>query len=100
MLHRIVRMVFDEESKSEFINKFYQKQPKIQAMPGCISVDLMNDERDEMALSTYSLWKSADDLENYRQSELFLSTWEEVKPLFKEKAKAWSYTKHQRDEVH
>lgn len=96
MLHRIVRLVFDEESKSTFTDIFYRKQASIQAMEGCISVDLMNDERDENALATYSLWEDEKYLEAYRHSELFLTTWEEVKPLFRGKAKAWSYTKHTR----
>lgn len=100
MLHRIVRMVFDKDTKAQFTDIFYQKQPFIQAMDGCISVDLMNDERDEMAMATYSLWESEQYLEAYRHSELFIETWKEVKPLFSEKAKAWSYTKHVADENH
>ncbi len=100
MLHRIVRMVFTEESKERFIQIFYQKQAFIQAMPGCISVDLMNDERDVHAMATYSLWNSEEDLEAYRHSDLFIETWKEVKPLFSEKAKAWSYTKHLPHEDH
>ena len=41
-------------------------------------------------LFTYSSWNAAEDLENYRNSELFKETWSYVKSLFEAKAEAWS----------
>lgn len=98
MLYRVVRMVFQEETKDAFIDIFYKKQTFISAFPGCISVDLMDDKRDPMALATWSVWDHEDSLEAYRNSDLFKVTWDEVKPLFAGKPKAWSYTKHVVDE--
>ena len=39
---------------------------------------------------TISHWDSEAALELYRQSELFKFTWAKTKPLFEEKAQAWS----------
>ena len=98
MLYRVVRMVFSEITKSDFVKIFYAKQSAIEASEGCIEVFLMQDERDPMAMATWSLWKEEKYLDQYRNSELFIVTWEEVKPLFTERARAWSFTKHVRDE--
>lgn len=87
-------MVFKEEEKANFIRAFYDKQPHIRAFDGCLDVILLEDQRDQLALSTYSLWESNKALENYRKSDLFVTTWAEVKPMFAEKAQAWSYIKH------
>lgn len=39
---------------------------------------------------TLSHWESEENLEQYRQSELFKSTWAKTKVLFREKAQAWT----------
>ena len=39
---------------------------------------------------TYSYWNSENDLNEYRNSELFAKVWAETKPMFAEKAQAWS----------
>jgi len=41
-------------------------------------------------LFTYSKWNTPEDLENYRNSELFKETWSYVKQLFEARAEAWS----------
>lgn len=91
-------MVFTPQSKAIFIDIFNEKKSKIKAFEGCFSVDLLQDEREENAMATWSIWESNEKLELYRNSEMFKATWEKVKPLFADKAKAWSYTKHGGDE--
>ena len=88
-------MVFKPEEKERFIQLFYEKQSFIEAFEGCISVDLMVDKRNENALATWSIWQEESFLDQYRQSALFIQTWEEVKPMFSEKARAWSFEKHE-----
>lgn len=92
MLHRIVRMVFQESEVEHFIRIFNKKKAFIEGFEGCVSVMLVEDLRSEHAMATISIWESEENLEAYRNSDLFLETWKEVKPLFAEKAKAWSYT--------
>ena len=94
MLYRIVRMEFEASRKDDFIRAFYSKQPFIKAFPGCIDVALMQDERDVNSMATWSLWESNNDLEAYRSSDLFKETWDNVKPMFSGKPKAYSLTKH------
>ena len=43
--------------------------------------------------STYSNWNSLEDLETYRKSELFRTTWDKVKPLFSSSPMAFSMEK-------
>jgi len=99
MLNRIVRMVFSEESKPRFIETFYKKKPFIEAFSGCDSVRLMEDESDPLVLYTFSLWDKNESLQKYRNSAMFAETWRHVKPMFTEKAQAFSLLKHSQDET-
>jgi heme-degrading monooxygenase HmoA len=42
---------------------------------------------------TYSYWETEQDLENYRNSELFDTVWSFTKKLFNDKPEAWSVDK-------
>jgi len=59
-------------------------------MPGCESLQLLQDKIIPGILFTFSRWKNEASLENYRQSELFIETWRKTKALFDQKAEAWS----------
>ncbi|MEO5911801.1 MAG: antibiotic biosynthesis monooxygenase family protein [Pelobium sp.] len=87
---RLVKMCFQEEHISLFKEIFKASQSKIENMPGCLKVDLHQEINEKNTFFTISHWESEEDLENYRKSELFISTWKKVKPLFKVKAEAWS----------
>lgn len=97
MLYRVVHMVFQEDKIKDFIHEFYKKQALIEANEGCHKVYLMEDTRNKNAMATWSLWETEEHLNAYRNSEMFAETWKTVKPMFSEKAKAYSLTKH---EVH
>jgi len=90
MITRIVKMTFKPENIESFKEIFYASRKLIGAFEGCIRVDLMNDINNENIFFTLSIWNSEDDLNAYRQSYLFNNTWSKVKPLFSEKAEAWS----------
>lgn len=98
MLYRVVHMVFKEDKIDDFIKLFYNKQALIEANEGCKKVWLMTDSRNKYAMATWSLWESEDHLNKYRHSEMFEDTWKTVKPMFAEKAKAYSLIKHELDE--
>jgi len=87
---RIVKMVFSSHSSEAFLKHFHNSAPKIRAFPGCLSLQLLRNRDQPHIFFTYSEWKSTADLEAYRKSELFTSTWARVKPLFREKPQAWS----------
>lgn len=90
MIIRIVKMTFKPDAIPDFIKLFYYTQPFIQAFEGCQSVELLNDANNKNQYFTLSYWRSETDLENYRQSTFFIETWAKVKPLFAQKAEAWS----------
>ena len=69
---------------------FNEAYPKITAMPGCQSLQLLRDINTPEILFTYSHWENDAALQNYRNSELFSGTWAKTKVLFAEKAEAWS----------
>ncbi len=83
-------MELNEAFALKFPAFFIKIQPKIQKFPGCKSVILQQDIHSKTTYFTISIWNSEDDLNNYRDSELFIETWKIVKPNFTEKATAWS----------
>lgn len=90
MLVRIVRMTFQEDKLPDFHAIFDRSKHHIRAFPGNRYLELLRDPNEPNVRLTYSLWDSADDLDAYRQSELFRTTWAATKVLFAGKAVAFS----------
>jgi heme-degrading monooxygenase HmoA len=90
MITRIVKMNFRSEEVENFLTIFHQSKDKIRHMPGCKHLELWNSQSDASIYYTYSIWDSEDDLNNYRDSELFQSVWPATKALFASKAEASS----------
>lgn len=90
MITRIVKMTLEPENISGFKTIFYELHKLIMAFDGCSHVELMKDVNNECIYFTISHWRNVEDLDAYRQSYLFKNTWSKVKPLFSEKAEAWS----------
>ena len=91
MLIRLVRMTFHPDTLDSFLDHFDRVSPKIRAFDGCEHLELWQNERYPNICTTYSHWTGPDALEAYRHSELFRSTWSEVKPLFAAPPTASSY---------
>ena len=87
---RIVKMTFDPEKVNEFLANFEEVKHKIRAFDGVKHLELLNDKNKPNIYFTYSIWESEDHLNNYRHSDLFKSVWAVTKPMFIEKADAWS----------
>lgn len=87
---RIVKMSFRAEATNQFLGVFREAQPRIASFPGCSHVELIRDIYRPEIMMTYSIWESEAALENYRQSELFQTTWAKTKILFNDKPQAWS----------
>ena len=90
MIIRIVKMEFKKELVDEFIEIFEGVCPLIKKQRGCHRLDLLRDVSDLSIFFTYSTWSSETDLEAYRQSELFKTTWARTKRLFSQRAQAWT----------
>lgn len=90
MIKRIVKMSFQAEHVETFKSIFESNKHRIGGFPGCSHLELWQDISDPTTFFTYSFWNGEQDLENYRQSELFNSVWSKTKVLFRDKPQAWS----------
>lgn len=90
MIVRLVKLTFHPEHVARFQELFEDWRHRIIAFPGCTHLELLHDVQRPGVLFTYSVWRSADDLEAYRNSDVFTSVWPVVKPLFAAPAQAWS----------
>lgn len=90
MIIRVVKMTFRIEEIENFKTVFKNSKEKIRGFPGVQHLELLQANDTPNIFFTYSYWKTAEDLEKYRHSALFKTVWSKTKPLFKEKAEAWS----------
>jgi len=93
MFTRIVKMSFHEDNIPKFLENFDLMQHKIRNAKGNRYLKLYQDKTNKSIFFTYSHWETEEDLENYRQSELFYDVWSFTKKLFNEKPEAWSLNK-------
>ena len=93
MFVRIVKMSFHQEHIPAFLENFETMKTKIRNTAGNRFLELYQDKNDPCIFFTYSHWETEDDLENYRQSELFNDVWTFTKKLFNAKPEAWSVDK-------
>lgn len=94
-LIRVVRMTFRPEKASAFLENFEKNKLFIRNYPGCLHLELWQDENQKNIFVTYSHWESEEALNQYRDSQLFKSVWSHTKTLFSEKPQAWSSKKIQ-----
>ncbi len=90
---RIVKMEFQEDKIPKFLANFKQVKDKIRGFKGCKKLELYRDKKNTNIFFTYSYWNTEQDLENYRNSDLFKNVWAKTKPLFNAKPLAWSVDK-------
>jgi heme-degrading monooxygenase HmoA len=93
MIVRIVTMSFHEDKISNFLENFEAIKEKIRNVPGNRLLELYQDKTNKSIFFTYSYWETEQDLENYRNSELFFEIWTDTKKLFNNKPEAWSVEK-------
>ena len=93
MFVRIVKMSFHEENIPKFLENFELMKEKIRNAPGNRLLELYQDKNNPEIFFTYSYWETENDLENYRNSELFYDVWQFTKKLFNDKPEAWSVDK-------
>lgn len=93
MLVRIVKLSFHEEKIPAFLKNFELMKEKIRNAPGNRFLELYQDRNNKSIFFTYSYWETEEDLENYRNSELFYDIWTYTKQFFNDKPEAWSVDK-------
>jgi len=93
MFVRIVKMSFHEENIPKFLENFELMKEKIRNAEGNRLLELYQDKNNPEIFFTYSYWETENDLENYRNSELFYDVWQFTKKLFNDKPEAWSVDK-------
>ena len=86
-------MSFHPEYIDQFLANFEKKREFIRNSPGCRLLELYRGKQDTNIFFTYSYWDQEEDLENYRNSDLFKEVWAETKVLFNDKPEAWSVDK-------
>lgn len=89
MIKRIVKMTFRPDQADYFEQLFEERKEKIRAYPGCLHLELVREVASSVFF-TISIWDDPKSLESYRHSDLFSTTWSKVKPLFEERAEAWT----------
>ena len=87
-------MSFAKENVEEFLENFDINKEKIRAVDGCEFLQLLRDKDNTNQFFTYSFWNKQEDLDNYRQSDLFKGVWAKTKVLFNAKPEAWSVEKY------
>ncbi len=93
MFVRIVKMSFHLDKIEEFLSIFDDKKHLIRNSDGCRFLELYQDKNQKNIFFTYSFWETNQDLENYRNSDLFKEVWSKTKTLFNNKPEAWSVDK-------
>ncbi len=93
MFVRIVKMGFHNQHIDAFLINFNAKKEFIRNTNGCQLLELYRDKNDPTIFFTYSYWETEQDLENYRNSDLFKGVWAQTKILFNKKPEAWSVDK-------
>lgn len=86
-------MSFDPKFITDFLTMFEEKKEQIRAFEGCQLLELYQDKNNPEIFFTYSYWNDEANLENYRNSELFKTTWKQTKTYFNDKPEAWSVDK-------
>lgn len=91
-------MKFKPEGVKDFLKVFESSKNKIRAFEGCEHLKLFQEKGNGQIFFTYSYWQSEMHLNNYRNSNLFKTTWAKTKILFSDKPEAWSLnTLHELD---
>lgn len=85
-------MTFRPDALDAFLQIFDASAPDIRSFAGCRHLELWQDANFPNILTTYSLWDRPEDLEAYRQSDFFRSTWRPTRSLFAAPPRAYSHT--------
>ena len=89
MITRIVKLSLDLKNISAFKTIFELNRVNISNQKECTLLELFQDIENP-CIFFLSTWNSVNELNIYRNSELFQEIWKEIKILFNNKPKAWT----------
>lgn len=92
MIVRIVNLKMRPDKVEVFLDIFEKHKKSIRNASGCKYLELLHGVHDKSRITTYSQWSSEQDLNNYRNSELFGIVWPAIKACLKAPAEARSYS--------
>ncbi|MCK5536275.1 MAG: antibiotic biosynthesis monooxygenase [Bacteroidales bacterium] len=90
MIIRFVKLSFSPQNIAKFKEFEQSIAAKIVDFEGCTFLEILQDINNPEIFFTHSHWKSAQDLDNYKNSEFFKQTWNTTKQWFNGKPEAWS----------
>lgn len=90
MVVRIVKMTFRPEACDDFIQLFETYHRQIRAAEGCLSLQMLRQDKESPVFFTYSTWKDESFIELYKQSDTFGVVWPKTKLLFAAPPEAWT----------
>ena len=93
MIVRIVKMHFKGGHVETFLEIFQQHKQAIRGVKGCTHLELLRDIQNPLSYMTISYWATENDLQAYRNSELFKDVWGRVRVLFGAPTQALSLNK-------
>jgi len=99
MIVRIVRLQLMAEKVEDFKNLFNNTYDRIRNFEGCRFLQLYTDDNDAAVFYTMSKWEVAEQLEVYRNSDLFKQTWAITKTYFAGPPQAFSLNKQVDDPI-
>ncbi len=92
MIKRLVKLTFQSDKTDDFLTIFEDSKHLIRQREGCQHLELLCDATTPHVFFTLSFWDNEAALNAYRDSELFKTTWAKTKPLFSDRAQAWTTT--------
>ena len=90
MIKRIVKLTIMPGKEDNFKIIFNDSQAKILSFEGCSEVELLQDVHNPNIFFTYSIWDDLEQLNKYRNSDMFFKVWSKVKLIFADRPEAWS----------
>jgi quinol monooxygenase YgiN len=90
MITRLVKLTIDDSKIEVFKSIFKNNQKHIQASSGCEMAEVFQDLHNPSIFFTHSKWESEDNLNEYRNSDLFKGIWKETKATFSSPPEVWS----------
>ena len=93
MIIRIVKMTFLDAKVDDFKEYVKSIQDTIRNFKGCEHLDFLQDIHHKNIFFSCSIWNSEEDLDNYRKSDFFKTTWPKAREWFVDKPAAWSMKK-------
>lgn len=83
-------MEFLPEKSDEFEACVKNITQRIANFEGCYAVRILRESDEGNVFFSYSYWRSKEDLEKYRKSDLFREIWPKTKAMFSSRAIAWT----------